>query len=217
MPNSSLTVSSAARRSGSRIVRNITLLLLLIGISCWLAGKRALNEVVELWTISDPVELVDAVAVFGGGLETRPFAAAEYYRKGLAKKILVANTRLSKSEMMGILPPHSILNQTVLIAQGVSETDIEPFGMDLSSTYEEAVALREWALRAHVRSLIVPTERFSSRRVHWVLDRVFAGTGIEIRVPALDDPDYAVWWKNKEAVLVFQNEVLKYFWYRINF
>ena len=35
-----------------------------------------------------------------GGLEDRPFAAAEYYRDGLVKKILVSNPRESPSERL---------------------------------------------------------------------------------------------------------------------
>ena len=83
------------------------------------------------------------------------------------------------------MPSHTALNRMVLIKLGVPETAIEIFGTRLSNTYEEAVALREWAVRTHARSVIVPTEDFSSRRVRWVLEQVFAGTGIRVQVPAL--------------------------------
>ena len=47
--------------------------------------------------------------------ETRPFAAADYYRKGLAHKILVSNVRARKVETFGVSPLQADLNRPVLI------------------------------------------------------------------------------------------------------
>ena len=47
-----------------------------------------------------------------------------------------------------------------------------PLAPDLSSTREEALALRDWAAREKVRSVIVPTEIFAARRLRWMLHRV---------------------------------------------
>jgi hypothetical protein len=65
----------------------------------------------------------------------------------------------------------------------------------------------------------VPTEIFSSRRVRWVLNRELAGTGTQFEVPALEDPEYtsANWWKNEKGLVAFQNEVIKYVYYRIRY
>ena len=78
----------------------------------------------------------------------------------------------------------------------------------LSNTYEEAVALREWAVRTHARSVIVPTQDFSSRRLRWVLEQVFAGTGIGVQVPALSPSDYndREWWRSDLGLLAFRTK-----------
>ena len=70
------------------------------------------------------------MVVFGGGLGVRPFAAAEYYQQGLAKKILVSNVRLDQAEALGFLPSHTDLNRMVLIKLGVPEAAIEIFGIE---------------------------------------------------------------------------------------
>jgi uncharacterized SAM-binding protein YcdF (DUF218 family) len=177
-----------------------------------------LTEAVDLWAVSDPVAVADAVAVFGGGVTTRPFAAAKYYREGLVPKILVSN-----------IPPNVVdgevaysetdANRRVLVGHGVPVTAIELLGENLTSTYQETMALRKWAELHHAHRIIVPTEYFSSRRVRWILRHEFAETGIDIEVPALDDPQYPrrEWWTDDKAVLNFQNEIIKYAYYRIRY
>jgi uncharacterized SAM-binding protein YcdF (DUF218 family) len=188
------------------------------GVVAWFNRVALFREAVDLWTVSDAVGPADAVAVLGGGLETRPVAAAEYYRKGIVQKVLLSNVR-APALSSDVLPSETELNRRVLISLGVPENAIELFGESLSSTYEEAAALRSWALRSHPRSLIVPTEYFSSRRVRWVLSRELADTGTQVQVPALDDPEYPriEWWKNEKGFLVFQNEIIKFIYYRIKY
>jgi uncharacterized SAM-binding protein YcdF (DUF218 family) len=201
--------------------RALASLLCLAALSsaAWFGRETLMRGAAELWIVSDEVTPADAVAVLGGGLATRPFAAAQYYQQGLIKKILLSNVRLEKWQTLGGLDSHADMNRAVLLKLGVPETAIETFGTALSNTYEEAIALREWATRNHARSIIVPTEVFSSRRVRWVLNRELAATGTQFEVPALEDPEYtsAYWWKNKLGVSAFQNEVIKYVHYRIRY
>jgi hypothetical protein len=86
----------------------------------------------------------DAIIVLGGGIDTRPFAAAEDYRNGLARRILT-NVRPSRVETLGVLPSHAAANRAVLMKLGVPETDIETLGIAISTTYDEGQALRDWA------------------------------------------------------------------------
>jgi uncharacterized SAM-binding protein YcdF (DUF218 family) len=178
-----------------------------------------LHGAANLWVISDEAAPADAVAVLGGGVEVRPFAAAEYYRKGLINKILVADVRSRRTEDIGVVLSHVSLNRRVLMRLNVPESAIENFGDKVSNTNEEAIALREWAVRNSARRLIVPTEEFSARRVRWIMQRAFAGTGIDVRVPGLVDPDLsrAEWWKDEKGVVAFQNEVIKYVYYRVKY
>jgi uncharacterized SAM-binding protein YcdF (DUF218 family) len=133
------------------------LILASVCISVWYNRAPLLLGAAKLWIVSDPVGPADAVVIFGGGLGVRPFAAAEYYKKGLARKVLVSNVSLDQAEILGILPSHTVLNHSLLLELGVPETAIEIFESDLSSTYQEAVALREWAVRTHAHSVLVPT------------------------------------------------------------
>jgi len=199
----------------------VMVLLVVVGVIivfAWFDRRFVLRAAVDLWTVSDTVTPADAVAVLGGGLDTRPIAAAEYYKKGLVQKVLLSNVHVAK-ETSDVVPSETALNRSVLVKLGVPEEAIELFGTSLSSTYEEAVALRAWSLRSNARNLIVPTEYFSSRRVRWVMVHELTGTGTQIQVPALDDPEIprTEWWKDDKGLVAFQHEVFKYIYYRIKY
>jgi uncharacterized SAM-binding protein YcdF (DUF218 family) len=198
-------------------------LALLCGVAAllvagWIERHAVLRETASLWIAADEPARSDAVAVFGGGLEYRPFAAAEYYHRGLAAKILVSNIGSSPAERLGVLQSHVQANFDVLQKLGVPATAIEIFGNRLTDTYDEANALHDWARRAGARTIMVPTDIFATRRLSWTLRHVF-GADATILVPAIDPPEYRRddWWKNERGVIAFQNEVLKYFYYRFKY
>ena len=84
---------------------------------------------------------------------------------------------------------------------------------------EEARALRLWAESHRARGVIVPTEIFSSRRVRWALHRAFTGSSVAVQVRAMESPSYARrgWWRSEQGLIAFQNEVLKYVYYRLKY
>jgi uncharacterized SAM-binding protein YcdF (DUF218 family) len=207
-----------ARARWRRGTLGALILLLAFGAAVWFGCDTVLRAAADLWIVSDQPAPADAVAVFGGGLEIRPFAAAAYYREGLVKKVVLSNVRPSPAELLGVLQSHADANRKVLIKLGVPDSAIESFGADVSNTYEEAQALRAWAARSGARRIIVPTEIFSARRTRWMLRRVFAGEAT-ILVPALVPLEYRSdnWWKSEGGLIGFENEVLKYLYYRIKY
>lgn len=158
--------------------------------------------------------------VLGGGLDVRPFVAADLYEKGLVKKVLLSEVEEAKSVDIGAVVGHTEENRRVLLKLGVPDSAIETFGSANKNTWEEAAALKSWAHRNVVSALIIPTEIFSARRVRWTFRREFAGTAVQIEVPSFDPPrEYtrAKWWETERGVIAFQNEVLKYLYYRLKY
>jgi uncharacterized SAM-binding protein YcdF (DUF218 family) len=223
-----LTVAAAAERAsvaGARglwpFARPLALVaaLAMLGAGTWFARAPLLRGAAELWIVSDRVDAADAVVILGGGVETRPFAAAAYYRAGLVKTVLLSNVSPNRVEALGIAPSHVELNRSVLLKLGVPPAAIEILGTTVSNTYEEAAALRGWAEHRHPRAVIVPSELFSSRRVRWVVQHALADTATQVFVPALDAPEYdrGNWWTHEQGVIAFQNEVIKYAYYRLKY
>lgn len=215
--------AAAVPRAGgpTRALRRVLLTIAVfvaLAFAAWVAREPLLRTAADLWIVSDEIAPADAVAIFGGGLEYRPFAAAAYYRQGLVGKILLSGIGAGPAEKLGARRSHVDANRNVLLKLGVPDSAIEPLGANLTNTYEEALALRDWATRTGARSIMVPTEIFSTRRLRWVLHRVFAD-GVTIRVPALDPIGYGRddWWKKEAGLIGFQNEVMKYLFYRANY
>jgi uncharacterized SAM-binding protein YcdF (DUF218 family) len=205
-----LLVTARKKRLASCVVG---ILLILFGL--WLGHQHLLQNTAGLWVEYDSVEPADAVAIFGGGVETRPSAAAEYFRQGLVPRILVSNVSSAVEHRSSL--SHTEKNLAELRKLGVPDNVVEIFGCNLSSTYQEALALKHWSLSAGARRVIVPTEYFSARRVRWITQRVFQGTGVEVRVPVITSVAYlqGEWWNNADALLAFQREVIKYLGYRL--
>src|SRR5262249_18687311 len=147
----------------------------------------------------------------GGRTDVRPSAAGDLYKRGFASQILIAKTMRD--------PLDTTLPRQLLLKLGVPTEAIVEFGDKLSSTYEEARAVLEWAKSSGAKSVIIPTELFPSRRVRWTFRREVAPAGIRIIVRAIKPPGYGVenWWKEKSGLIDFRNEVIKFAYYRLRY
>lgn len=191
----------------------IALLLLGLGAGAWLGGEALFRRFTDLWIVSDPITRGDAVVVLGGGLEYRPFVAADLYKKGLVKKVLVSRVREGQ---VGALLGRT--ERKVLLKLGVPDAAIEMFGTENRNTEDEALALKDWAEQNAASALIVPSEIFAARRVRWIFNRKFHGTAVRIEVPSFEeDFSRAGWWKTKAGLIAFQTEVQKYIYYRFKY
>jgi uncharacterized SAM-binding protein YcdF (DUF218 family) len=188
----------------------------IIAMTGWFGREPLLRGAACLWTVSDAVTRADAIVVLGGNFHVRPLIAAEMYRRGLAKKILVSQTIDSQQ---GVSPIDSELNRTALLKLGVPPGAVETFGTANRNTRDEAVALKEWAERNAASKFIIPTEIFSARRVRWIFRRELSGRAMRIEVPSFESPGYSSreWWKTEQGVIAFQNELIKYIYYRLKY
>jgi uncharacterized SAM-binding protein YcdF (DUF218 family) len=137
----------------------------------------------------------------------------------LASRVLVSNNAEGRAAAIGAVQGHTEANRNVLLKLGVPENAIEVFGQSNKSTRDEAVALREWVDRHGASTIIIPTEAFVTRRVRWIFEREFAGRNIRIEVSSHEPAEYtrAAWWKSSAGLIAFQNEVIKYIYYRLEY
>jgi uncharacterized SAM-binding protein YcdF (DUF218 family) len=190
--------------------------LSLIVASAWLARAPLLTALARAWIIDDKPQKADAIVVLGGGVESRPFAAAQLYNEGFAPAVLIMDVSLSPTEELGIKDPERDVTRRILTRQGVPEAAIQSVGQSVHNTYEESLAVRAWAQTNDAKRLLITTEIFHTRRVRWLFRKRFRGTGTEIRVVAAQPREYAAtnWWKNEQGLINFQNEWVKfpYYW-----
>jgi uncharacterized SAM-binding protein YcdF (DUF218 family) len=185
----------------------------------WTARAPVLRRLAAVWTISDSLTYADAVVVLGGGTDTRPFAAAELYKRGLTHRILVADVKISPVQKVAVGMGDTDLSRDVLLKLGVPAAAISTFGNRVTNTYDESRALYDWVQANAATHVIIPTEIFSTRRIHWIFNRRLASLGVRASVSALVPIDYIVddWWRHERGIIQFQNEVAKYVYYRFKY
>ena len=212
--DSSVNHTHAARRYGWWLA--LVLIVLAVTIA-WIARAAILRGVAELWVVSDPLDHADAIVVLGGRIDVRPFAAADLYRRGFAPRVLISNLVRDLLATMQLWPGQTELTRRLLLKLGVPAEAIVEFGDGVSSTYEEARAILDWTKSSGARAVIIPTDPFPTRRVRWTFQHEAASTGVRVIVHPIQLRAYSVddWWHDERGLIDFQNEVIKFFYYRL--
>jgi uncharacterized SAM-binding protein YcdF (DUF218 family) len=150
--------------------------------------------------------------VVGGGIQTRPFEAARLYRDGYAPRVLVASPERKPTDQMGLTAGDADVTKQILLKQGVPDSAIVIFGEEVSSTYEEALALREWVKETGAKKIIIVSDPFHTRRMRWLLRKELTTTGAQILTGIAAPLKYTVsnWWQTKQGLVKFQKELMKY-------
>jgi uncharacterized SAM-binding protein YcdF (DUF218 family) len=105
-------------------------LLVVVTMVC-LAGPTLLRALARVWVVSDPLARADLVLVPGGGLDVRPSAAADLYRRGFASRIAIARSEFNSSR-------DAELARDKFLEHGVPSNAIVEFLFSPHSTYGEA-------------------------------------------------------------------------------
>ena len=204
-------------RFALRLIKLAVAIAILLG-AAWFFREPLLQGAARAWVVDDPVQKADAIIVLGGGRDWRPFAAADMYLAGQAPVLLVSQPEQSPSQNLLQQPTEADVNTAVLTKKGVPPAAIRALGHNVTSTRDEALALREWVLTHHAKNILIPTDPFHTRRTRWIFQKALEGTSASVHVQAVPHPRYSAdnWWQQEEGFLGFQNELVKSLYYLIN-
>ena len=202
-------------------LRVFATVLLLCAVLALIYACRAplLRATARAWIVNDTLTQADAAVVLGGGVETRPFEAARLLQTHLATRILLTSPKSAPSGQLGLSIAEPELARRILQSKNVPTSAIALVPGVADNTYEESCAVRDWAKKNQIHKLILITDIFHSRRARWVFRKELKPLGIQVEVDALPAREYTVedWWRHEQGLAEFQNEVLKYFYYRWNY
>jgi len=176
------------------------------------------------WALIVSAELPRADALFvlsgSGAYVERTQRAAQLFRQGRAPKIILTNDNIrgpwSVEEQRN--PTFTERATSELLRSGVTPDRIEVLPDTISSTYSEALILRRYATEHGLRSILVVTSSYHSRRALWTLRRVFQGSGVEVGLetvaPGQQMPSPATWWWYPSAwqLVALEYPKLIYYW-----
>ena len=146
--------------------------------------------------IADPEKNVDAAVALSGGELDRVQEAARLYNEQIVRWVILTET----GEMVPELgEDYFILRKNEAMKMGVPGDAILVTDRTVSSTQEEAQAVRELLQKTDLSSCIVITDPFHSFRTRLIFREEFDGTGLTVRVRPVRNHWYHsnTWWLSK--------------------
>lgn len=212
------------RRSGSsffnRVSRRAWVALLTLVTGALVAWAAA-----EALIVRSDLAHADALVVLAGSstyLE-RTQRTAQLFHEGRAPKIILTNDNLQSGWSVEQERNPLFVERATdeLKRQGVPADTIEIVPGIVSSTHDEAVRIREYAGEKKLRSMLVVTSAYQSRRALWTLRRVFRGSNVEIGLTVVDpgqqSPRPATWWCSGLGWQMVPGEYLKMVYYKVKY
>jgi uncharacterized SAM-binding protein YcdF (DUF218 family) len=177
--------------------------------------KPILVETAHLLVVKDPLIQSDYIVVPGGDPNSRPFLAAELYKKGLAPRIIVFEAKSDRLIEAGMAMTEDQIYRKVLESEGVPGDAIERLSGVVDSTEDEARSLNRFLSSKSSARIIIVTSAEHTRRTRWIFRKILSGKPIEIRMAAAQNPwyDETNWWQEDNGAMAIAHEYLKFPYY----
>jgi uncharacterized SAM-binding protein YcdF (DUF218 family) len=109
-------------------------------------------------TVEDDVAPADLIVVLPSDVTTRPFRAAQLYRRGLAPRIVVPRVADGPAVRMGLMPNPTDVIVGILKREGVPASAITVLAdAPVASTADDARAVRSYLLEHPAQRLLLVT------------------------------------------------------------
>ena len=192
--------------------------LMAVGVACWpLLSWAAAEALIERHHLDGAGALV--VLSGSAGYKERTHWAAKLFHEGRAPRIILTSDvhpgGWSQERQRTMLFYERAVED--LQRAGVPLERIDVLPQPVESTYEEAMLLRHYATQRGLRSVLVVTSPYHSRRANWTLSRVFRNTEIAIGVdappPGEQSPSSLTWWLRRRGWSLVALEYPKLIYY----
>ncbi len=165
--------------------------------------------------VQDQLQPADVIHVISG-LDHRADYGIQLYREGYGERLFFTGGWCSLID-----GNHAERGQTRALQQGVPPAAIVIDGSDVTSTYEEAVGLRDFiaAISQPVTSVIIVSDPYHMRRALWTYSHLL-DEEIEIRmapVPADQTPYLRRWWTDRDSRQKVWREYVKILYYHLRY
>ena len=180
-----------------------------------------LTEMGKFLVVNDTLEPSDIIFVLTGG-ESRPLHAADLYKQGFAPKIVIPHIVIPQSELppqvqFGIYPSQGRVYIGILHNLGIPDSVIQiaDFPQGVSSTQDEAMALKEYVNQHSIKSVIIVTDAFHTRRARYIFQKGLQEESIKLMMYAVSHNKFEEtnWWKFERGLIYCNNEYLKFIHY----
>jgi uncharacterized SAM-binding protein YcdF (DUF218 family) len=187
--------------------RTVALAAFLSAAGLTVGFHRTLLTAAGDWLIvSDPLQKTDAAIVLSGeeseGLRVR--GGVDLYKAGWVRKLVLSGTRSSFGRY------ETDYSSALAISLGVPKDDMLIVTHRMRNTYDEAKVLLPVLEERGLRSVIVVTSNYHTRRAR-MLFREAIGDRVQVRVYPVHSEWFApdAWWQSREGLKTFLLESTK--------
>lgn len=200
-----------------RLILWILALPVMAAALAWVAARMLI--------INHPLQQADSIVILAGSstYKERVQHAAALFREGRAPRVILLDDhqRGGWSAEKQINPLFVEFANEQLQTLGVQRDRIDIVSESGLGTFTEANSVREFAVSRKLRSLLVVTSAYHSRRTLWTYQKVFAGSGIDIGLdpvpPGQQSPAPATWWLHLKGWEMVPLEWIKLVFYRLRY
>jgi uncharacterized SAM-binding protein YcdF (DUF218 family) len=196
------------------VVRSSVVLVafvLVSGIAVWSAREPILVSVGSFLVVQDELASADIIHVISG-LDDRTDYAIQLYKQGYGKTLFFTGGWCDK-----VQGNHAERGKERAQSQGVPSSAIAIDGSEVTSTYAEALRLREFIQSSDepIRSVIIVSDPYHMRRARWAYRHVL-GKGVEVLMAPVPDglsPYRERWWADAASRRYVEREYGKIVYY----
>ena len=197
--------------SRRRLLIVLVLLLLAWVILAWVAARALM--------VNAEIGSADALVVLSGSSSyvERTQRAAELYRQGRAPVVLLTNDHTRGGWSSAVQTNPFFVDRAIdeLTKQGVPAERIRIVPGVAASTQSEAVIVKDYAASQGLRSILIITSAYHSRRALRTFRKTFEGTGVVIGLePSSSASPAAFWWLRPSGWRDVAGEYVKLIYYR---
>ena len=199
-----------------KIITALLLMFLAWILFAWFAAN--------LLIVEQPLEHAEVILVLGGSAAyiERTQKAAQLFKDNIAPKIFLTNdgTKAGWSKTEQRNPPYVELAEQSLISQGISKENVEILPTITESTQDEANLLAKTAKERNLKSILLVTSAYHTRRTLWTFEKTMQYNdvpieiGIESPPTGQQTPPPFYWWLTASGWSVVAGEYVKiaYYW-----
>ncbi|MFZ5648660.1 MAG: YdcF family protein [Bacillota bacterium] len=176
-------------------MRKRLLIILIVLASILVTSSYWLSALGHCLVVDETPQKSDAIVILGGETVPRVAKGAELFREGYSNQIIMAGggrltSRYAEADLMLFEAEDLGVPRTSVILERNSE-----------STYENAVFVKRIVQEKGIKSILLVTSNYHTRRARHIFSKVFEGTGVKITTVSAEDPKFSPssWWKTHEG------------------
>lgn len=182
---------------------------MVIGLSTFIVLGAVLVHFIGRFLVVDQRPLPSDAVILLSGDVGRLEKSVELMREGYADKLI-----LTKTDGRG----RGEISLRSVVQAGVPPEAIYPDYMAIS-TYTNAVNSKDIMLEHKFKSAIVVSSNYHMRRVKYIFDKVYKGSGIRLTFVAAPSENFSAdrWWSNRQYMRYTMSEYIKLLGYVIKY